>query len=429
MMRTFNRSLGRAAGLGAVAMLALPLAAQAAGFRTQLSEQISSGAVKANPALTLHATIDDGSGNAPASTGWLRFMVDAKHLSPNAWASLMAATPGTQLGTFTSELSDSAAAPLRVLGHGNDATGPFVRAGVGVTGATAAIIGSDTLTIVIRPTTSAKHIAFVLDTRAAIGKLAAQGAASTLQDVTLSLRGAITFAGKSHALTLNPVSETALTNSALARACAQAACTTLLPSTGSGSASVHLPKSVTLAAPVTATYGYRYSIGGTGRSGDQVILQALSSDGLVPASGMATTLVRPDGTFVIRATVRSTFSDDGDLTLPARGRYAVASVEGGNATVYGMATQDTHVNLARPTFVLQRKAGSKLHFSIRVPGGDRHVRVAIKLGSKTLATGYASHSGLFAKTIVRPALTGNLRVVASVPGADTAISAATPFSR
>ena len=36
---------------------------------------------------------------------------------------------------------------------------------------------------------------------------------------------------------------------------------------------MHLPKTVTLAAPVTATYGYRYSIGGTGRSGDAVSLR------------------------------------------------------------------------------------------------------------------------------------------------------------
>jgi hypothetical protein len=429
MMPIFNRRLVRAAGLVAIAMLAIPLAAQAADYRAQLSEQLSTGAVKASPSLTLHATIDDGSGNAPVPTGWLRFMVDANHLAPNAWTSLMAATPGTQLGTFSSELSDSAATPLRVLGHGKDTTGQFVRAAVGVTAASSAIIGNDTLVIVIRPTASAKHITFVLDTRSAIGKLTAKGVDSTLQDVTLSLRGVITFSGKGHALTLNPVKQTMMTNSVLGRACAQPACTTLRSSSSSSVASVHLPKSVTLAAPVTATYGYRYSIGGTGRSGDTVILQALSTDGLVPSSGTATTMVRPDGTFVIRATLRSVFSDDGDLTLPARGRYAVASIEGGNATVYGSATQDTHVNLAQPKFVLQRKPGSKLHFSIRVPGADRHVHLAIKLGSKTLATGYASQSGLFSKTIAKPTTTGNLRVVATVPGADTSISEATPLSR
>ena len=147
----------------------------------------------------------------------------------------------------------------------------------------------------------------------------------------------------------------------------------------------------------------------------------------VPARG--STLVRPDGTFVIRATLRSIFSDDGDPIMPARGRYAVASVEGGNATVFGIAAQDTKVVLSQPRFVLQRKAGSKLHFSIRIPGGDSHVRIAIKLGSETLATGYSSASGTFAKTIVKPHGTGNLRVVASVPGADTAVSKATPLSR
>ncbi len=191
---------------------------------------------------------------------------------------------------------------------------------------------------------------------------------------------------------------------------------------------MHLPKTVTLAAPVTATYGFRYSIGGTGRSGDTVSLQSLGTSGLVPPRGA--TMVRPDGTFVIRATLRSLFTDDGDLAMSARGRYAVASVEGGNATVYGIAGQDTKVALSQPRFVLQRKTGGKLlHFSIRIPGADDHVRVAIKLGSKTLVTGYATHSGTFSKTILKPAERGNLRVVASVPGADSAISNATPLSR
>ena len=113
-------------------------------------------------------------------------------------------------------------------------------------------------------------------------------------------------------------------------------------------------------------------------------------------------MVRPDGTFVIRATLRSFFSDDGDLELAARGRYAVASVEGGNATVYGIAGQDTHVALAQPRFVLRRKSGGHLlHFSIRIPGADEHVRVAIKLGGTTLASGYSTRSGTFSKTILQ----------------------------
>ena len=125
---------------------------------------------------------------------------------------------------------------------------------------------------------------------------------------------------------------------------------------------MHLPKTVTLAAPVTATYGYRYSIGGTGRSGDTVSLQSLGTSGLVPPRG--STMVRPDGTFVIRATLRSLFTDDGDLAMSARGRYAVASVEGGNATVYGIAGQDTKVVLVaaalRPAAQDRRQAPALL---------------------------------------------------------------------
>ena len=220
-----------------------------------------------------------------------------------------------------------------------------------------------------------------------------------------------------------------MTNSVTARACADPACATLATTTTSSSATVHLPKTVTLAAPVTATYGFRYSIGGTGRSGDTVSLQSLGTSGLVPPRG--TTMVRPDGTFVIRATLRSLFTDDGDLAMSARGRYAVASVEGGNATVYGIAGQDTQ---GRPLAAALRAAAQDRrqapallhpHPRCRRPRARGHQDSA----SKTLVTGYATHSGTFSKTILKPAERGNLRVVASVPGADTAISNATPLSR
>ncbi len=196
---------------------------------------------------------------------------------------------------------------------------------------------------------------------------------------------------------------------------------TLRPAAATAGATVHLPKIVIVTAPQAAMYGYRYSVGGTARPGDRVVLQGLSKDGLVEARGSAA--VRPDGKFVIRTTLRSAFSDDGDLLLGARGRYGVASTEGGNATVYGIATEDTRVALAQPRLVLQRKPGNKLHFAIRVPGGDEHVRVAIKLGTKTLAQGYATQTGRYFKTIVKPSAKGNVRAVVSVPGADTAFSA------
>ena len=267
----------------------------------------------------------------------------------------------------------------------------------------------------------------MLDIHSAVGKLTAARRTATVQKMTLTLASAIAFAGRSHPLTLNPLRDTALANTVTVRACAQPACVTLRPAASTAAATVHLPKLVSVQAPGTATYGYRYSIAGTARPGDQVTLQGLSRDGLVNARGNAS--VRTNGQFVIRATLRSAFSDDGDLALPAAGRYAVASVEGGNATVYGIATQDTHVSLAQPKFVLARKSGGKLHFAVRVPGADRHVRVAIKLGDRTLAKGFANERGRFFKTIVKPSDRGNLRVVASVPGADTAISVATPLSQ
>ena len=426
MPRTIHKNLRRAASICAVAACALPATAQAADYRAQLSESVSSGAAGISPSLTLRAAIDNGSGGAPVTTGSLGFALDARHLAPGAWTSLMAASPGTQLGTITSELTGTEARPLRVLAQGRDATGRYVRAGVSVPRSTAVVIGSDTIPMVIRRAASGA-ITFTLDTRAAVGKLASDRAASTLTEVTFALRNGIVFDGRNHPLTQNPAKDTALTNSVIARACAQPACVTLRPTTSVSSASVHLPKIVTVLAPQSAKYGYRYSIGGSARPGDQVTLQGLSKDGLVEARGSAA--VRPDGSFLIRATLRSAFSDDGDLVLPARGRYGVASTEGGNATVYGIATENTQVTLAQPRLVLQRKPGNKLHFAIRVPGGDQHVRVAIKLGTETLAQGYATPTGRFFKTIVKPSMKGNLRAVASVPGADTAFSSPVTLSQ
>jgi hypothetical protein len=423
---TLYRHIRRASGIGAVALLALPLAAQAADYRAQLSESFNNGLAAARPSITLRAAFDNGSGGAPVPTAVLRFDVDSRHLTSSAWNSMIAASGGTQLGTVSTDLTGTS--PLRVLSSGKDKSGSYVRAGIDVPSSTASIIGDDTLVMVIRRTPSGAHLTYTLDLHSAVGKLAAKGADSTLQAITLALRSSITFAGKSHGITYNPASTTSLTNSVTARACATPSCATQRSSTTTAAATVHLPKAVTLSAPVSATYGYRYSIGGTGRSGDAVSLESLATAGSLPARG--STMVKPDGTFVIRATLRSLFSDDGDLAMSAGGRYAVASVEGGNATVYGIAGQDTRVGLAQPHFVLQRKTGGKLlHFSVRIPGADAHVRVAIKLGSKTLATGYATASGQFSKTILKPSERGNLRVVASVPGADSAISNPTPLSR
>ena len=321
----------------------------------------------------------------PVATGVLRFNVDTRHLTSSAWASMLAATPGTQLGTVTNNLTGTSS--LRVLSHGTDASRP------------------------VRPRRHRRARQHRLDHRrrqprlrdppdalACAPDVRARPAARHRQagrarrrrdapDDDARLRSSIVYGGKSRGITLNPTRVTATDQLRDRPACADAPCTTLTATNSTASATVHLPKTVTLAAPVNAVYGYRQSIGGTGRSGDVVNLQSLANTSL-PARG--STMVRPDGTFVIRATLRSIFSDDGDPIMPARGRYAVASVEGGNATVYGIAAQDTHVVLSQPRFVLQRKAGSKLHFSVRIPGADSHVRIAIKLGSQTLATGYSS---------------------------------------
>ena len=250
---------------------------------------------------------------------------------------------------------------------------------------------------------------------------------ATAQKVTLTLPGGIAYAGKNRALTLNPAKDTAMTNSVTpSLACGQPACTTLRPSASVEQRERTPAEARHAAGPRQGNLRLSLFAAGTARPGDQVTLQGVSKDGLVAMRGSAS--ARANGSFIIRATLRSAFSEDGDLALPAAGRYAVASVEG-SATVYGIAQQDTHVSLAQPQFVLKRKPGGKLHFAVRVPGADDHVRVAIKLGNETLVKGFVNERGRYFKTIVKPSATGNLRVVASVPGADTAISPAKPLSR
>ena len=218
MQSMLQKRVRRACGLGAVAMLAFPLAAQAADYRAQLSESFNSGLAAARPSITLRATFDNGSGGAPVPTGVLRFNVDTRHLTSSAWASMLAASGGTQLGTVTTDLTGTS--PLRVLSHGKDPAGPYVRAGIDVPSSTAGIIGADTLVMVIRRTTSGAYLTFVLDLHDAVGKLAAKGADSTLQSITLALRSSIVYGGKSHGITYNPASVTAMTNTVTGRACA-----------------------------------------------------------------------------------------------------------------------------------------------------------------------------------------------------------------
>ena len=84
---------------------------------------------------------------------------------------------------------------------------------------------------------------------------------------------------------------------------------------------------------------------------------------------------------------------------------------------------DTHVRLVKPRCrVLRKDRGSKLHFLVRVPGADPNVKVRIEAGKDTLVEGTTNAPGRFFATVPRAIREGNLRVVASVPGADAAIS-------
>ncbi len=413
----------RLAGLCLVALTALPATAGAATYAPALQETIAAGTAGANPAIALTASFDSGT----VSTGALTYWVNAGHLAPKAWQTIQAAPAGTRLGTFTSTITGSDATQIRLQGAGNDAQGPFVRAIIGVPRPIAQQLGSSFIPATLRLSSGGKYIAIRVDMHAAAGRLAALRAPAIVTKATLALQGTIAYGGVVRPVTLNPVKDTALVNLVSAQACAQPACVTLSPTTPSSAALVHLPKQVTLRAPESLQYGYRYSIYGTARPGDHVMLQVLTDSGTLVESPW-TSAARADGQFVVRATIRSGFGSDNELVRPAAAHYGVAAREG-NATVLAAATNATHVRLAKPTFRLVRKdAGSKLHFAVRVPGADTNVKVRIVLGKQTLAEGMANSAGRVFATIARPIQKGNLRVIASVPGAETSISDPVPFS-
>ncbi len=93
MRHEFHRRFRRTTGLGVVALLAVPLAAQAADYRAQLSESLNSGLAAARPSITLRAVLDNGSGGAPVPTGVMRFNVDTDHLTSSAWSTMLRGDP------------------------------------------------------------------------------------------------------------------------------------------------------------------------------------------------------------------------------------------------------------------------------------------------------------------------------------------------
>jgi hypothetical protein len=420
--RAFTHA-ARLAGLCLLALAALPVSAGAATHAPALQETISSGMAGANPDIALTASFGPGAVSIGAATYW----VNAGHLTPKAWQTIQGAPAGTRIGTFTSSITGSDPTQIRVQAAGSDAQGAFVRATIGVTRSVAQQLGTSFIPATLRLSSGAKYIAIRVDMHAAVGRLAALKAPATLATATLKLQGTIAYGGAVRPVTLNPVKDTALVNMVSAQACAQPACTTLSATTPSSAALVHLPKQVTLRAPDSLQYGFRYSIQGTARPGDHVMLQVLTDSGTLVESPW-TSAARADGQFVVRATIRSGFGSGNELIRPASAHYAVAAREG-NATVLAVASNATHVRLAKPTFKLVRKdAGSKLHFAVRVPGADPNVKVRIVLGKRTLAEGMANAAGRVFATIARPIHKGNLRVIASVPGADTSISDPVPFS-
>lgn len=425
-----NRQIRTAAcliGLGAAAIVAQPASAAVGDYQTTLKETISTGAAAAHPRVSLDAVMSSKSGGAPVATGALAYRVDAGHLAPEAWKAMENAPIGTRLGTFSSVLTGTRATELRLQGTGHDAQGSFVRATIGIAKPLSKAIGSSTIPVTIRQSSDEKFMTLFVNLQQPVSKLAALGVDSTVRSATLTLQGTIAYGAALHPITLNPAKLAVMTNLVAAQACAQPACTTLRPVVQKSIAAVHLPKQVTLLAPDTLRYGYRVSIGGTGRPGDHITLSAVASDDSLLASPWGAD-VRPDGTFEVRATVRSSFDDEKQLVRPASARYVASAVEG-NATVLAAAANETQVKLVKPMLQIKRKdSGNKLHFAVKVPGADPNVKVSIKLGARTIAEGTTNAAGRFSITVASPINKGNLRVIASVPGAETSISDPISFS-
>jgi hypothetical protein len=412
--------------VGTTALAAQPALASPTDHQTSLKETISTGAALASPDVSYEADFAAATGATLAPTGAITWVIDAGQLSPGAWNAMQQAPDGTRLGTFTSAVTGATPQQIHLHGVAKDTQGDYLRATIGVSKAMSLKVGSSSIPATLRMSKDGKQLLVSVNLQGPVGRFASLGAASALQSATLTLQGKITYGASLHAITLNPQKLTQLNSRVSSKACATAACTTLQPTIENGYASVHLPKAVTLQAPAMLRYGYRVSILGTGQPGDKVTLSTLGSDGQLLASPWSA-YVKPDGSFEVRATVRSGFATDDSLVRPAAGRY-VASATEGNATVLAVAPADTHVSLVTPIFHVQRKAGSKLHVDVRVPGADANVKVQIRLGSRTIASGTTSKSGAFSVTIPAPIAKGNLRAVASVAGADTAISSAIPFS-
>ena len=414
-------------GLGAMA-LAAPAAGAATGdLQPTLHETFSTGAAAASPVISLDAEFAAASGVTLAKTGTITYGIDTRLLSPKAWDAMQHAPAGTRLGTFSSKLTGPAPTTLHLQGSGSDAQGAFLRATIGIDPTLSKGIGSSIVPVVIRMTNGGKQLTISVDLTTPVTKLTALGIDSTLRSATLTLQDTIAYGAALHPITLNPSTVTVLTNAVTAQACATPTCTALRAGTPASPTSVHLPKVVSLNAPAQLNYGYRYSIGGNGQPGDHITLSVLGGDGNLVASPWGAD-VRPDGSFEVRATVRSAFGSDDMLVRPATARY-VASATEGNATVLATAANDTDVRLVTPIFHIQRKdAGSKLRISVRVPGADTNTSVRVMLGNRTIAQGTTTAAGLFVETIASPIDKGNLRAVATVLGADKAISKAIPFT-
>ena len=133
--------------------------------------------------------------------------------------------------------------------------------------------------VVIRLTNGGKLLTIKVDLMTPVAKLTALGIDSTLRSATLTLQGTIAYGAALHPITLNPSTLTVLTNAVAAQACVTPTCTAVRFGTPASPTSVHLPKVVSLNAPAQLSYGYRYSIGGTGQPGDHITLSVLGSDG------------------------------------------------------------------------------------------------------------------------------------------------------
>jgi hypothetical protein len=335
-------------------------------------------------------------------------------VSRNAFGALAAAPAGTEIGYVMTDLTGRVKQlPLRKTAVKGKGAARTVQLTIDTPPERAAVAGA-TLPATARQTATGRVLIDV-NLRDAQLKLAAAQRDLPLSELDLTLFGRI---GSTPFVTV-PSTTRAVQNSMTVQACTGPTCQPGEPQRDT--ATVTLPKTVTLDAPASATYGRLTTFSGTRFGNDAVDLWVQEGRGLYLAVRNAHYAIREAGAFQAYAPLRTIFNEDHDLVQPATGRYVIADIENGKGIVLGAAGHDTYVHVAKPKLRIHH-VGSKVRVWVTVPGGNGNFTTTIKLAKRTVAVGRLHAGGTFTTLIPRPEHMTTLRVFAKVRGAATALA-------